>query len=141
MVNPAHAKALRGHETDAKDSARLAELFECGRGREAEARAVAAEAAEAAERHGLGAGVSFSRAKLAQLELSLGNYREALGLAQYVFAEDPLCLARSFSLTWWKPRSGAASGAWPSRHWTGWRPGHTPAARHGASASSLALEP
>jgi transposase len=30
VVNPAHAKALRGHKTDAKDCARLAELFECG---------------------------------------------------------------------------------------------------------------
>src|SRR5712691_9716066 len=30
VINPAHAKALRGHETDAKDCARLAELFECG---------------------------------------------------------------------------------------------------------------
>src|SRR5579859_3423621 len=30
VINPAHAKALRGHKTDAKDSARLAELFECG---------------------------------------------------------------------------------------------------------------
>ena len=30
MINPAHAKALKGHKTDAKDCARLAELFECG---------------------------------------------------------------------------------------------------------------
>ena len=30
VVNPAHAKALKGHKTDAKDAARLAELFECG---------------------------------------------------------------------------------------------------------------
>jgi transposase len=30
VVNPAHAKALRGHKTDARDCARLAELFECG---------------------------------------------------------------------------------------------------------------
>jgi transposase len=30
VVNPAHARALRGHKTDAKDCARLAELFECG---------------------------------------------------------------------------------------------------------------
>jgi transposase len=30
VVNPAHAKALKGHKTDAKDCARLAELFECG---------------------------------------------------------------------------------------------------------------
>jgi transposase len=30
VVNPAHAKALRGHKTDAKDCARLAELYECG---------------------------------------------------------------------------------------------------------------
>jgi len=30
VVNPAHAKALRGHKTDAKDCLRLAELFECG---------------------------------------------------------------------------------------------------------------
>src|SRR5512142_3286693 len=30
VSNPAHAKALRGHKTDAKDCARLAELFECG---------------------------------------------------------------------------------------------------------------
>src|SRR5260370_12486924 len=29
VINPAHAKALRGHKTDAKDCARLAELFEC----------------------------------------------------------------------------------------------------------------
>jgi transposase len=29
VINPAHAKALRGHKT-AKDCARLAELFECG---------------------------------------------------------------------------------------------------------------
>jgi len=27
---PAHAKALKGHKTDARDCARLAELFECG---------------------------------------------------------------------------------------------------------------
>src|SRR5215510_5569619 len=30
VINPGHAKALRGHKTDAKDAARLAELFECG---------------------------------------------------------------------------------------------------------------
>ena len=30
VVNPAHAKALKGHKTDARDCARLAELFECG---------------------------------------------------------------------------------------------------------------
>src|SRR5881628_613419 len=30
VVNPAHAKALKGHKTDAKDCARLAELYECG---------------------------------------------------------------------------------------------------------------
>src|SRR6266516_4729464 len=30
VINPAHAKALEGHKTDAKDALRLAELFECG---------------------------------------------------------------------------------------------------------------
>ena len=30
VINPAHAKALKGHNTDAKDCARIAELFECG---------------------------------------------------------------------------------------------------------------
>ena len=30
VVNPAHVKALRGHKTDARDCARLAELLECG---------------------------------------------------------------------------------------------------------------
>jgi transposase len=30
VINPAHAKALKGHKTDAKDCTRLAELFECG---------------------------------------------------------------------------------------------------------------
>ena len=30
VINPAHVWALRGHKTDAKDCARLAELFECG---------------------------------------------------------------------------------------------------------------
>src|SRR5258708_16529162 len=30
VINPAHAKALRGHKTDARDCARPAELFECG---------------------------------------------------------------------------------------------------------------
>ncbi len=30
VINPVHAKALKGHKTDAKDCARLAELFECG---------------------------------------------------------------------------------------------------------------
>jgi transposase len=30
VINPAHAKALKGHKTDAKDCARLGELFECG---------------------------------------------------------------------------------------------------------------
>jgi transposase len=30
VINPAHAKALKGHKTDARDCARLAELFECG---------------------------------------------------------------------------------------------------------------
>ena len=30
VINPAHAKALRGHKTDAKDCARLAELSGCG---------------------------------------------------------------------------------------------------------------
>ena len=30
VINPAHAKALKGHKTDAKDCLRLAELFECG---------------------------------------------------------------------------------------------------------------
>src|SRR6266576_1302439 len=30
VASPAHAKALKGHKTDAKDCARLAELFECG---------------------------------------------------------------------------------------------------------------
>ena len=30
VINPAHARALKGHKTDAADCARLAELFECG---------------------------------------------------------------------------------------------------------------
>ncbi len=30
VVNPAHARALKGHKTDAADCRRLAELFECG---------------------------------------------------------------------------------------------------------------
>src|ERR1700745_2456012 len=30
VINPAHAKALKGHKTDAKDCALLAELDECG---------------------------------------------------------------------------------------------------------------
>jgi transposase len=30
VINPAHARALKGHKTDARDCARLAELFECG---------------------------------------------------------------------------------------------------------------
>jgi transposase len=30
VINPAHARALKGHKTDAKDCARLAELFGCG---------------------------------------------------------------------------------------------------------------
>jgi transposase len=30
VVNPAHARALKGHKTDARDCARLAELLECG---------------------------------------------------------------------------------------------------------------
>jgi transposase len=30
VINPAHAKALKGHKTDARDCARLAELYECG---------------------------------------------------------------------------------------------------------------
>jgi len=30
VVNPAHVKAVKGHKTDAKDSARIAELLECG---------------------------------------------------------------------------------------------------------------
>jgi hypothetical protein len=30
VINPAHAKALKGHKTDAKDCARLAELSGCG---------------------------------------------------------------------------------------------------------------
>ena len=30
VVNPAHVKALKGHKTDAKDCARLAEFLECG---------------------------------------------------------------------------------------------------------------
>jgi len=30
VISPAHARALKGHKTDAKDCLRLAELFECG---------------------------------------------------------------------------------------------------------------
>ena len=30
VINPMHARALKGHKTDAKDCLRLAELFECG---------------------------------------------------------------------------------------------------------------
>ena len=30
VVNPAHVKAVKGHKTDAKDCARIAELLECG---------------------------------------------------------------------------------------------------------------
>jgi transposase len=30
VVNPQHVKAVKGHKTDAKDAARLAELLECG---------------------------------------------------------------------------------------------------------------
>ena len=30
VINPAHAKALKGHKTDAKDCARLAKLLKCG---------------------------------------------------------------------------------------------------------------
>jgi transposase len=30
VVNPGHVKALKGHKTDARDCARMAELLECG---------------------------------------------------------------------------------------------------------------
>ena len=30
VINPAHAKALKGHKTDAKDAPRLLDLYECG---------------------------------------------------------------------------------------------------------------
>jgi transposase len=30
VINPAHARALKGRKTDARDCARLAELLECG---------------------------------------------------------------------------------------------------------------
>jgi len=30
VINPAHAKALKGHKTDAKDAVRLLDLYECG---------------------------------------------------------------------------------------------------------------
>ena len=30
MINPAHAKALKGHKTDARDAIRLLDLYECG---------------------------------------------------------------------------------------------------------------
>src|SRR6201997_944309 len=30
VVNPAHAKALKGHKTDARDALRLLDLYECG---------------------------------------------------------------------------------------------------------------
>ena len=30
VINPAHAKALKGHKTDAKDCDRLLDLYECG---------------------------------------------------------------------------------------------------------------
>ena len=30
MINPAHARALKGHKTDAKDALRLLDLYECG---------------------------------------------------------------------------------------------------------------
>jgi transposase len=30
VINPAHARALKGHKTDARDCARIAELLECG---------------------------------------------------------------------------------------------------------------
>jgi transposase len=30
VISPAHARALKGHKTDARDCLRLAELFECG---------------------------------------------------------------------------------------------------------------
>src|ERR1700750_983680 len=30
VINPAHAKALKGHKTDAKDAIRLLDLHECG---------------------------------------------------------------------------------------------------------------
>jgi transposase len=30
VINPSHAKALKGHKTDAKDAIRLLDLHECG---------------------------------------------------------------------------------------------------------------
>ena len=30
VINPAHAKALKGHKTDARDALRLLDLYECG---------------------------------------------------------------------------------------------------------------
>jgi transposase len=30
VINPAHAKALKGHETDPRDAIRLLDLYECG---------------------------------------------------------------------------------------------------------------
>jgi transposase len=30
VINPAHAKAIRGHKTDARDAVRLLDLYECG---------------------------------------------------------------------------------------------------------------
>src|SRR5216117_4460591 len=30
VINPAHAKALKGHKTDARDAVRMLDLYECG---------------------------------------------------------------------------------------------------------------
>ena len=60
------------------------------RGPEAKARSIAAEVAANVEERGLAAAVSHVRARLAVLELSLGNYRAALDHGYFVYSEDLL---------------------------------------------------
>ncbi len=60
------------------------------RGREAEARAAVARLGESSATRGEGSWVvSAARAELCVLDLSLGDYRQALAAAQEVFAADP----------------------------------------------------
>jgi len=58
------------------------------RGHEAQARAIAAEALPSVLDRSLGAGATLVHARLAVLELGLGNYREACGHAQYAYRAD-----------------------------------------------------
>ena len=118
-------------------TAGMAEVYELAwRGRETDARRVAATVTREATDGGRSAQGIWVQYCLAVLELGLGNYQAALQCVLGVLSDDAPFSPLLRCMTWWRPPHAAARPRWPRQRSGGspsgrWRP--TPRWRSGCS--------